>query len=287
MKRLRRWLATACAVAYVVAAATAAEGGTAIDVATTTSVRDSGLFDELLPAFGRETGIEVRLIVVGSGAALRLGADGDADALVTHDPKGELALVEEGALVDRRPVMSNFFLVAGPPEDPAGLRAARGAADAFSRLAAANAPYVSRGDDSGTHRREREILAAAGLDPARGWPAVVRTSAGMGHTLQVAGERRAYVLADVGTFRAFEQRIELVAFTDPADPALVNVYSVSRPNPERHPAGRLEVEGARRFADFLVAPATQARIGAFGADAEGRALFTPLARPAAGAGTTP
>jgi tungstate transport system substrate-binding protein len=287
MKRLHRWLATACAVAYVVAAATAAEGVTAIDVATTTSVRDSGLFDELLPAFTRETGIEVRLIVVGSGAALRLCADGDADALVTHDPKGELALVDEGALVDRRPVMSNFFLIAGPPGDPAGLRAARGAADAFSRLAAANAPYVSRGDDSGTHRREREILAAAGLDPARGWPAVVRTSAGMGHTLQVAGERRAYVLADVGTFRAFEQRIELVAFTDPADPALVNAYSVSRPNPERHPAGRLEVEGARRFADFLVAPATQARIGAFGADAEGRALFTPLARPAAGAGATP
>jgi tungstate transport system substrate-binding protein len=280
-----RLLAIACAA--WIAGAAAGAGGAAIDVATTTSVRDSGLFDELLPAFTRETGIEVRLIAVGSGAALRLGADGDADALVTHDPKAELALVEQGVLVDRRPVMSNYFLIAGPPEDPAGLRGARSAADAFARLAAANATYVSRSDDSGTHRREQELMAAAGLDPARAWPAVVRTSAGMGHTLQVAGERRAYVLADVGTFRAFEKRIELAPFTGTADPALLNVYSVSRPDPARHPAGRLEVEAARRFADFLVAPATQARIGAFGADAEGRGLFTPLAGSQPGASRAP
>jgi tungstate transport system substrate-binding protein len=209
-----------------------------------------------------------------------MGEEGNADALVTHDPKGEAALVASGALVDRRPLMSNFFLIAGPPEDPAGLRGAKSAAEAMGRLAAANAPYVSRGDDSGTHRREQALLAAAGLDPAKPWAALISTNAGMGHTLQVAGERRAYVVADVGTFRAFENRIELVAFTDPADPALLNVYSVLRPNPARHPAGQVDVERAQRFADFLLAPETQRRIGAFGADAEGRGLFTPLALPA-------
>jgi tungstate transport system substrate-binding protein len=267
-------------IAAALAGAAAAEEPAAIDVATTTSVRDSGLFEELLPLFTRETGIEVRLVALGSGAALRMGEEGNADALVTHDPEGEAKLIESGALVDRRPLMSNLFLIAGPPEDPAGLRGAKTTAEAMAKLAAANAPYVSRGDDSGTHRREQALLTAAGLDPARPWAALVSTNAGMGHTLQVAGERRIYVLADVGTFRAFEKRIGLVAFTAPDDPALLNLYSVSRPNPERHPAGQVDVERALRFADFLVAPETQRRIGAFGADAEGRGLFTPLALPA-------
>ena len=242
-----------------------------LDMATTTSVRDSGLMEELLPRFSAQTGIEVRLLAVGSGAALRMGADGDVDVLLTHAPAGELELVEVGKLVDRRPFMRNHFVIAGPAEDPAGLAHAADARGAMRRLAAADALFVSRADDSGTHRREKAVLTEAGLDPGASWSNVIRTNAGMGASLQVAGERRAYIVADVGTFRAFRKRVELVALSNPDDPDLRNVYSVLRPNPE----GRdLNVEGAQLLADFLTAPGTQHWIGEFGRDPE--PLFVPL-----------
>lgn len=243
---------------------------TVLDLATTTSTRDSGLFDELLPDFQQRTGLEVRLIAVGSGAALRMGADGEVDVLVTHAPEGEKQLVADGKLVDRTPFMRNWFVLAGPAEDPAGVRGAADAVDALRRIAAAEAPFVSRADDSGTHRREKALLAAAGLDPAATWTGVERTNAGMGHSLQVAGERRAYILADVGTFTAFRDRIDLEVFSDRDDPGLANVYSVSRPAPAE---GReLNVEGAKQLAAFLAEPETQRRIAAFG----GGELFVPL-----------
>lgn len=248
-----------------------------LDVATTTSVRDSGLLDELLPPFSEETGIEVRLLVVGSGAALRMGADGDVDALVTHAPPGEEALVAEGRLVDRRPFMRNHFVLAGPAADPAHVRGAPDVLEALRRIRRANAPFVSRADDSGTHRREKALLQQAGLDPSADWPAVLRTNAGMGASLQVAGERRAYILADVGTFRAFREQVGLVSLSDPDGPAMQNIYSVSRPNPALHPEGRLNVEGAKRLADYLLAPATQERIAGFRAPGQDEPLFVPLA----------
>ncbi len=243
---------------------------TVLDVATTTSTRDSGLFDEILPAFQQSSGLEVRLIAVGSGAALRMGADGEVDVLITHAPEGEEELVAQGKLVDRTPFMRNWFVLAGPPEDPAGARGAANAADALRRIAAAEAPFVSRADDSGTHRRERALLAAAGLDPEATWPGVERTNAGMGQSLQVAGERRAYILSDVGTFEAFRERIDLVGFSDRDDPELANIYAVSRPAPA---GGReLNVEGAKRLAAYLSAPGTQREIAAF----RGGELFVPL-----------
>ncbi len=244
-----------------------------LDLVSTTSTRDSGLLDELLPAFQEQTGIEVRLVAVGSGAALRMGAEGNADVLLTHAPEGEQALVEAGELVDRVPFMRNYFVIAGPSHDPAGVRGAADAADALRRIAQANAVFVSRADDSGTHRREQAVLAAAGLDPAASWGAVQRTNAGMGQTLQVAGELRAYVLSDVGTFRRFRERIDLVRLSDPDDPELANIYSVSRPASD----GRdLNVAGARRLAAYLTSAETQRRIGAFGRDVDGEPLFIPL-----------
>lgn len=273
--------ATACvaALALLVAGCGASEqpAAASIDVATTTSTRDSGLFDELLPAFLEQTGIEVRLVVVGSGAALRMGADGDVDVLVTHAPEGELALVDAGKLVDRRPFMENHFVLVGPGDDPAGIRDLRATA-AFARLAERDAPYASRADDSGTHRREQALLREVGLDPEGGWPALLRTGAGMGQTLQVAGERRAYTLSDIGTFERFRTRVDLEALSPP-DASLRNLYSVLRPNPDLYPPGHLDVEGGLALADFLLSPATQARIAAFGKNPAGRPLFAPLFAP--------
>jgi tungstate transport system substrate-binding protein len=244
-------------------------------LATTTSVRDSSLLDELLPLFLERSGIAVRVVAVGSGAALRMGTDGNADVLVTHAPGAEQAGVSAGTLVDRLPFMENYFVIAGPSEDPAGVRGAASAAEAIRRLAEARAPFVSRGDDSGTHQREVALFRAAGIDPDVRWEGFVGTGSGMGLSLQVAGERRAYVLSDLGTFRAFKERIGLENLSRP-EPALRNVYSVSRPNPERFPEGTLEVEGARRFAEFLLSADAQERIRTFGRDDSQGPLFRSL-----------
>lgn len=249
-------------------------------LATTTSVRDSGLLDVLLPPFRSETGIRVRVIAVGSGAALRMGSQGNADVLLTHAPEAEEALVQEGLLVARRPFMESPFVLIGPPEDPAGVAAADSAADAMRRIRAAGVPFVSRADDSGTHRRERSLWAAAALEPPPRGPASIRTGAGMGMTLQVAGERRAYTLSDLGTFLAFRERIGLVAFPL-ADPLLRNVYSVLRVNPERFPEGRIRATAARELEAFLLGNEARETIARFGTERFGRPLFEPLLPPAA------
>jgi len=245
-------------------------------LATTTSVRDTGLMDDLLPIFEKESGRQVQLIAVGSGAALAMGEKGDADVLLTHEPDGEKALVDKGALVDHVVIAENFFLIAGPAEDPAGIAKATDAVEAMKTLAAKNAPYVSRGDDSGTHKREQSLMKKAGLDPAVGWPAVLRTGQGMGATLQVAGEKRAYALTDTGTFQSFREQTDLAPVYDARTPELRNVYAVSRPNPAKLPAGRVDVEGGKQLAAFLTAPATLERIGKFKAVA-GQPLFRPVA----------
>ena len=245
-------------------------------LATTTSVQDSGLLSELFPEFETRTGIRVQVVAVGSGAALRMGADGNADLLLTHAPAGEQELVASGAVVSRTPFMENFFVLVGPPEDPARASEAASAAQAYQRIAALPAPYVSRGDDSGTHRRELELLTAAGLDP--GWPGFASTGAGMGLTLQVAGEKRAYALADLGTHLAFRERTGLVVLSKP-DASLRNEYSILRVSPERFP--RVNAEGARRLEAFFLEAATQQRIAAYGRERHAQALFRPLRLDAA------
>lgn len=240
---------------------------------TTTSVRDSGLLAAILPIFQQQTGIRAQVIAVGSGAALRMGRDGNADVLLTHAPEGEEALVASGAAASRVPVMENYFVIAGPPEDPAGIRTARSAADAMRRIADAGAPFISRGDDSGTHRREIALLEEAGLDPAGGWPGYARSGAGMGQTLEIAGERRAYVLSDVGTFLAFQKRIELESLAPP-NPSLRNVYSVLRIDPDRLDPAR--AERAAKFEAFMLDAETQRKIAEFGRERFGRPLFQPL-----------
>jgi tungstate transport system substrate-binding protein len=243
-------------------------------LATTTSVRDSGLLDALIPSFSEQSGIAVRTVAVGSGAALRMGADGNADLLLTHAPSGEQELVATGAVAERLPFMENHFVIAGPADDPAGIEQAPSAAEAMRRIADAGATFVSRGDDSGTHRKERALFEAAGLGADPSWEKLARTGAGMGITLQVAGERRAYVLSDLGTFLAFRERIDLVALSRPSDD-LRNVYSLLPVSADKF-AGRIRSAPAAQLVEFMLSAETQRRIAEFGVDRFGRPLFVPL-----------
>jgi tungstate transport system substrate-binding protein len=236
-------------------------------------MRDSGLLGELLPIFEERSGVRTRVVAVGSGAALRMGRDGDADLLLTHAPEGEAALVASGAAISRKPFMENYFVIAGPAADPAGVRDAASPAEAFRRIADAEVPFLSRADDSGTHRREVSLMKEAGLDPEGRWPGLARSGAGMGQTLQIAGERRAYVLSDLGTFLAFKERIDLEALTSAAS-GLRNVYSVLQLNPENLAPGR--AKSAEAFETFLLDPEIQQLISAFGHERFGRSLFRPL-----------
>lgn len=273
---MRHWIALlglALLAAGTATAGSAAGAERKLLLATTTSVQDSGLLDALLPGFEKRTGIDVQVVAVGTGAALRMGADGNADVLLTHAPEAEKKLVESGAAVSRIPFMENYFVLVGPPGDPAGVRAADSPEEALRRIAKLPAPYVSRGDDSGTHKREVALLKGAGLDPAGGWPGFMKTGSGMGLTLQVAGEKKAYALSDIGTFLAFQKRIGLDSLTKPS-PSLRNVYSVLRVDPERFPG--IRAADAILFQSWLLEPATQELIGAYGVARFGQPLFTPL-----------
>jgi tungstate transport system substrate-binding protein len=175
----------------------------------------------------------------------------------------------------------NFFVIAGPEEDPAAVKTAPSAVEAMRRIHAAQSPFASRADESGTHQRERALFKAAGLDPDPTWHGLLRTGAGMGPTLQIAGEKRAYVLTDEATLRAFRARSGLMALTG-RDPALRNVYSVLRVDPARFAAGRIRAESATRLADFLLSADVRARIAAFGANDGAPPLFVPLGAESTG-----
>ena len=232
-----------------------ASGGSAADrfilLQSTTSTENSGLLDEILPHFTRATGIAVRVIAVGTGQALRNGRRGDADVLLVHARELEDAFVAEGYGAERRDVMYNDFVVVGPPDDPAGVAAAETAPDAFRRIAAGGAPFASRGDDSGTHLKERRIWEMAGIDPA---PASGRwyleTGSGMGSTLNTAIARGAYALTDRGTWLSFRNKGEhRIVFE--GDPPLHNPYGVILVNPARHP--HVRESDARAFIEWLTA----------------------------------
>jgi len=256
-----------------------AEEPSSLILATTTSVRDSGLLDALLPRFQKETGVEVRVIAVGTGAALRMGREGNADVLLTHAPAAEQVLVDDGVVRRRTPFMENFFVIVGPDADPADVRGSASPEEALRRIDEAKAPWVSRSDDSGTHKREVSLFRAAGLDPYADRDGLLRTGSGMGLSLQVAGERRSYILSDLGTFLAFRERIDLEALSKPAE-SLRNVYSILQLDGTRFERP-LNSEGAEALERYLVDPAVQGEIGAFGRERFGRPLFTPTASEAA------
>ena len=243
-------------------------------LATTTSVRDSGLLDALLPDFTAQTQIRVHVIAVGTGAALRMGREGNADLLLTHAPSAEQALVDDGIARRRTPFMENHFVIAGPADDPAGVANTVTPDAALQAIAAAKAGWVSRDDDSGTHKREVALWKAAGLSPDAAWSGFVRTGSGMGLSLQVAGEKRAYILSDIGTYLAFAKRIDLKVLSKPSD-SLRNVYSLIQLDSSNFDYA-LKTEEAEALEDYFLSAATLERIGQFGRDRYGRALFVPI-----------
>jgi tungstate transport system substrate-binding protein len=241
-----------------------------ITLATTTSVRDTGLLDMLVPAFERQTGIEVLVVAVGSGQALDMGGRGDADVLLTHAPDAEEKFMAEGHGSQRRLFMHNDFVLVGPKLDPAGVSGEESVTGVLAQLAKSNAPFVSRGDESGTHLKEKQIWEAAGIIPNGGW--YIRAGSGMVQTLRMASEKRAYTLSDRGTYLAQRSSLDL-AILSQGDPLLRNQYAVIVVNPAKHP--HVKAAAARRFADFLLSPETQSSIGRFGADKFGEPLFFP------------
>lgn len=247
-----------------------AEQEATITLATTTSTQESGLLDRLVPMFRAQTGIEVRVVAVGSGQALELGRRGDADVLLTHSPAAEEAFMADGWGIERRPVMHNDFVLVGPKSDRAEIRGQKSIASAFSRVAETRAPFVSRGDESGTHQKEKEVWKSAGRDPQGDW--YIRAGAGMAQALRVASEKRGYTLADRGTFLALRKDLELVIISE-GDPMLKNRYAVILVNPQKHP--HINAAAAQRFADFLTHQDTKKAIAAFGVDEFGGPLFFP------------
>ena len=261
----------------VVAAALVAQPAAAdraIVLASTTSTEVSGLFAHILPPFEAETGIAVRVVAVGTGQALKLAQNGDADVLLVHHRPSEEAFVAEGYGVERFDVMYNDFVLVGPGADPAGIKGLAGAAEALARIAASHAPFASRGDDSGTHKAERALWQAAGVDPAAasgGW--YRELGQGMGATLNAAQAMDAYTLSDRATWLAFENKGALEILVE-GDPALFNQYGVILVNPARHP--HVDAAGGQAFIDWLLSPAGQGAIAGF--HISGAQLFFPNAK---------
>jgi len=238
-------------------------------LATTTSTQDSGLLDELLPAFTRDSGWQVKTLAVGSGQAIELGRRGEADVLLVHSPTAEQAFVAEGAAGQRRLVMHNDFVLVGPASDPAQVRGLD-STRAVAKIAAAQSLFVSRGDDSGTNAREKDLWKQVGITPAGAW--YQATGQGMGATLRVASEKAGYTLSDRATYLAQRNTLQLDVLSE-GDPRLLNVYHVIEMTTKA--GDRVQVDGAKAFADWIVSPVVQQQIGRFGQAEFGQSLFTP------------
>lgn len=245
---------------------------TNVILSTTTSTQDSGLLDVLVPMFEKKTGLSVKTVSAGTGQALALAARGEADVALVHAPSLERKYVVEGKMKNRRLVMYNDFIIVGPEDDPARIKGTPKAVDALKRIAEAQSRFVSRGDQSGTHLLELRLWKRAGIEPEGTW--YIESGQGMGQTLGIANDRRAYTIADRGTWLAFQKRVSLPILVE-KDKPLLNIYSVMEVNPANGP--RVNVSGGKAFADFMVAPATQAAIKVFGVDKFGQALFVPIA----------
>jgi len=239
-------------------------------LATTTSTQDSGLLDELIPVFEDESGYNVQVIAVGSGQAIEQASRGDADVVLVHSPAAEQKMVDEGNGIERTLIMHNDFIVVGPESDPAGIADAATLNDAMNAIASSESPFISRGDDSGTHALELRLWENAGIEPSGGW--YEESGQGMGATLQIAGQRQAYTISDRATYLSQQDTLDLAVLLE-GDAALLNVYHVIVVNPERHPD--VNADGARAFAAFLTRDDVQETIGEFGVEDYGEPLFFP------------
>ncbi len=270
--------ALVCIVALLISVLTVASCGKKAEerkeliLATTTSVRDSGLLDRWIPMFEAAYPYTVKVISVGSGAAIEMGRKGEADVLLVHSPKDEEALVADGYGINRKRIMHNDFIIVGPPGDLAGIKGMAGAAEAFKKIADSGSTFVSRGDGSGTHKKEQQLWnAAIGVDaPAGDW--YYSANSGMADTLRVANEKNAYTLSDRATFSSLRDQVKLVLLME-GDAALLNIYSVIEVNPEKYP--NVNSQGARDFAAFVVSRDAQEFLNSFGIEKYGQQLFYP------------
>lgn len=242
-----------------------------IILATTTSTQDSGLLDLLVPMFQKQTGHVVQTVAVGTGAALKMGEEGNADVLLVHAPAAEKELMDAGWGRDRFLVMHNDFVIVGPASDPAGIQSLTATREAFQAIADSGAGFITRGDDSGTHKMELSLWGKAEVDPSgQAW--YVDSGQGMGATLTIASEKQAYTLTDRATYLANQDNLDLEILFE-GDAALLNVYHVITVNPDKWP--KVNYEGALAFSNFLTDPATQDILGQFGVEQFGQPLFFP------------
>lgn len=241
-------------------------------LATTTSTEDSGLLDVLIPLFEGQTGYKVQTIAVGSGQAMEMGQQGNADVLLVHAPTAEKKFMSEGWGKDRALVMHNDFIIVGPASDPAKIKGI-GSADAFKAIATANVPFVARADKSGTSIKELGIWSKLDLDPVTAKPSwYIETGQGMAPSLTIASEKGAYILTDRATYLANKKKLQLEILVE-GDKTLLNVYHVITVNPDKWP--KINYEGALVFMKFMTDPATQEVIGNFGMDKFSQPLFFP------------
>jgi len=251
-----------------------AEPGTLI-LATTTSTQDSGLLDVILPDFQQQYNVQVDVVAVGTGQAIKLGEDGNADVLLVHARAQEDAFMEAGHGVRREDVMYNDFIIVGPASDPAGIKGGTSAVEAFQKIAQTQSPFISRGDDSGTHSKEKSIWKAAEIEPAGDW--YISAGQGMGAVLTMADEQQAYTLSDRATYLARTlEGLQLEILVE-GDALLFNPYGVLAVNPDKGP--HIKADLANAFIDWIVSVPTQEKIGQFGVDKFGQSLFVPNSAP--------
>ncbi len=246
-------------------------GSKDIILSTTTSTQDSGLLDVLVPDFTQKTGYNVKTIAVGTGQALKMGEQCNADVLLVHAPASEKDYMSKGFGADRKLVMHNDFIIVGPAEDPAGIKGETSGVDAFKKIAAAQAPFISRGDQSGTNTKELAIWKAAGIEPKGDW--YISAGQGMGAVLNMTNEQQAYTLSDRATYLARAKKGLGLEILVEGDKTLFNPYGVITVNPEKCP--NVNSELGNKFVDWLVSVPVQQKIGEFGKDQYGQALFTP------------
>ena len=269
---MRRHVAQ-CLLALAIFAGAAAAAPRPVTLATTTSVNDTGLLDFILPEFERRSGIDVKVVAVGTGQALELARRGDADAVLAHALDLERQFVRQGHAAGHWRLMYNHFIIVGPAADPAGVRSASSAAQAFGRIGESKATFVSRGDNSGTHQRELAIWKAAKIEPKGDW--YLESGSGMAATLRLADEKNGYALGDIGTYLAQKRNLRLAVLYDQGN-ELLNVYSLMAVSPKKHPS--TNYSGAMQLIRYLLAPDTLKRIGSFGADRFGTPLFEVYGR---------
>jgi len=257
-------------IAFILLSQNIAHAEKILRMATTTSTENSGLLKYLLPDFEKKTGYKIHVIAVGTGKALRMGRDGDVDILLVHAPKAETKFIEEGHGVKRVSVMYNDFVIVGPKIDPAKLSESKNISETMQRIAKSKSPFVSRGDDSGTHKKELGLWEVAEIKPEGKW--YREAGQGMGKVLQIAGEMKAYTITDRGTWLAYQGKLPLkIAFE--SDEKLFNPYSIMAINPAKYP--ERNHQGASALIHWLTSIEVQKMIGNF--KLNGQQLFTPSA----------